>query len=40
MVFQLKRMLALLKDMAPKDSQRLFALQDGRRDVMITEERK
>lgn len=28
MVFQLKRVLGLLRDMAPKDSQRLFELQD------------
>jgi mannose-1-phosphate guanylyltransferase len=28
MVFQLKRVLGLLRDMAPKDSQRLFHLQD------------
>jgi mannose-1-phosphate guanylyltransferase len=28
MVFQLKRMLGLLRDMAPKDSQRLFEVQD------------
>jgi mannose-1-phosphate guanylyltransferase len=28
MVFQLKRMLGLLRDMAPKDSQKLFEMQD------------
>ena len=28
MVFQLKRVLGLLRDMAPKDSQKLFEVQD------------